>query len=73
MNRRDNPNSSMFNRQKVYCVTEEYRYIWDWMSKEPELIKKYSAIFYMKKYSNFMVTYRRIAEPLRMGISASYL
>lgn len=66
MNRRDNPNSSMFNRQKVYCVTEEYRYIWDWMSKEPELIKKYSAIFYMKKYSNFMVTYRRIAEPLRM-------
>ena len=29
MNRRDNPNSSMFNRQKVYCVTEEYRYIWD--------------------------------------------
>ena len=23
MNRRDNPNSSMFNRQKVYCVTEE--------------------------------------------------
>ena len=36
------------------------------MSKEPELIKKYSAIFYMKKYSNFMVTYSRIAEPLRM-------
>ena len=49
MNRRDNPNSSMFNRQKVYCVTEEYRYIWDWMSKEPELIKKYSGIGCMKK------------------------
>lgn len=65
MYRWDNPNSSMANRQKVYCVTEEYKYIWDWMNKEPELVEKFSDIYYKRKYSNFIVTYRRIAEPLR--------
>lgn len=61
MNRRDNPNSSMFNRKKLYCVTDEYRYLWNWMSKEPELVGKFAPIFYAKKFSNFMVTYRRLA------------
>ncbi|MCD8190924.1 MAG: glycosyltransferase [Clostridiales bacterium] len=61
MNRRDNPNSSMFNRKKLYCVTEEYQYIWNWMSKEPTLLEKFTPIFYAKKFSNFMVTYRRLA------------
>lgn len=61
MNRRDNPNSSMFNPKKLYCVTEEYQYIWEWMSKDPELLEKFTPIFYAKKFSNFMVTYRRLA------------
>lgn len=66
MNRRDNPNSSMFNRKKLYCVTEEYRYIWDWMSKEPALVERFSPIFYAKKFSNFMVTYRRLAPEYQL-------
>lgn len=60
MNRRDNPNSSMFSRKKFYCVTDEYRFIQDWMSKDPAL-EKFSDTFYSKKFSNFMVTYRRLA------------
>ncbi|MGM9538470.1 MAG: glycosyltransferase [Candidatus Onthomonas sp.] len=66
MNRRDNPNSSMFNRKKLYCVTDEYRFIWDWMSKDPKLVKKFSPIFYAKKFSNFMVTYRRLAPEYQL-------
>ena len=66
MNRRDNPNSSMFNRKKLYCVTDEYRYLWNWMSKEPELIEKFAPIFYAKKFSNFMVTYRRLAPEYQL-------
>ncbi|MCD7801400.1 MAG: glycosyltransferase [Clostridiales bacterium] len=66
MNRRDNPNSSMFNRKKLYCVTDEYRYIWDWMSKDPALVEKFTPIFYAKKFSNFMVTYRRLAPEYQL-------
>lgn len=66
MNRRDNPNSSMFNRKKLYCVTDEYRYIWDWMQKDPALVEKFSPIFYAKKFSNFMVTYRRLAPEYQL-------
>lgn len=67
MNRRDNPNSSMFSKKKEFCVTEEYKYIYSWMEKEPELLRKYSDIFYAKKYSNFMLTYRRLSEDLKPG------
>lgn len=66
MNRRDNPNSSMFNPKKLYCVTDEYRYIWNWMSKEPELLERFTPIFYAKKFSNFMVTYRRLAPEYQL-------
>lgn len=66
MNRRDNPNSSMFNRKKLYCVTDEYRFIQDWMSKDPALVEKFTPIFYAKKFSNFMVTYRRLAPEYQL-------
>ncbi|MBQ3089400.1 MAG: glycosyltransferase [Oscillospiraceae bacterium] len=66
MNRRDNPNSSMFNRKKLYCVTDEYRYLWNWMSREPQLLEKFTPIFYAKKFSNFMVTYRRLAPEYQL-------
>ena len=61
MNRRDNPNSSMFSRGKMNCVTEEYRFIWNWMQQDPELVKKFSKIYYTKKLDNFITTYRRLA------------
>ena len=65
MNRRDNPNSSMSNRGKLYCVTEEYAFIEKWLKKDPNLWDRYSRIFYAKKFSNFLVTYRRIAPELQ--------
>ena len=66
MNRRDNPNSSMFNRKKLYCVTDEYRFIYDWLSRDPGLLEKFGPIFYAKKFSNFMVTYRRLAPEYQL-------
>ena len=62
MNRRDNPNSSMFSKSKFYCVTEEYKLIREWMEKDPELVRKFDKIYYKKKFGNFMVTYYRIAR-----------
>ena len=66
MNRRDNPNSSMFSKKKLYCATDEYRYIWNWMSKEPALVERFAPIFYVKKLNNFMLTYHRVSEEYRL-------
>ena len=61
MNRRDNPNSSMFSKGKFYCVTNEYKFIWEILEKDPELAEKFEQIFYRKKFGNFLTTYYRIA------------
>ena len=65
MNRRDNPNSSMFSRGKMWCVTEEYRLIGEWLDEDPVLRAQVEPIFYQKKLSNLMVTYRRLAPELQ--------
>lgn len=60
MNRRDNPNSSMYNKGKFYAVTNEYKFIWDYLNKDPKMMKKYESIYYYRKFINFKTTYQRI-------------
>ena len=69
MNRRDNPGSSMFSTGKMYCVTEEYAFIERWLKQDPALWDRFSRVFYAKKFSNFLVTYQRIAG----GLQREYL
>ena len=66
MNRRDNPNSSMFNKGKFYAVTNEYNFIWEKLRAEPEKLAVLEGIFYRKKFHNFLVTYRRLASELKV-------
>ena len=56
MNRRDNINSSVHNRQKVYCASEEYKYIKKFLDDHPELKKRYIYIYSLKKL--FITNYR---------------
>lgn len=67
MNRRDNPNSSVYNRSKVYCVNEEYRYILAFLNEHPDLKEKLMPIYCFKKYHSYMFTYQRIAPEFRLG------
>jgi len=60
MNRRDNPNSSVYSSAKIHCMTDEYRYIEEKLKKEPGLFEKYSRIFYKKRMNNYLMTYRRL-------------
>ena len=62
MNRRDNPNSSMFDKGKFYAVTNEYKFIEDWLNANAEIKEKFEPILYKKKLSNFVFTYYRIAR-----------
>ena len=60
-NRRDNINSSVFNRQKVYCMNEEYKYIKELLLKR-ELWKQFKDVYILKKYHNYTATLNRIAN-----------
>ena len=60
MNRRDNPNSSVKNPAKVFCMKEEYDYIYSLLMKEKTLKKNFLGIYHYKKYQNYIFTFNRI-------------
>ena len=65
MNRRDNPNSSVYNPKKVYCANEEYQYIRDYLYSNPELSEKFMYIFSQKRYHTYLFTLNRIANEFK--------
>lgn len=65
MNRRDNPNSSVYNPQKVYCANDEYKYIHDYICSDENLKKKYMYIFSQKRYHTYLFTLNRIADTFK--------
>ena len=60
MNRRDNPNSSVKDRKKVYCMNEEYRFIYDFLNSRTELKKYFMNVYSMQRFRNYFTTYSRI-------------
>lgn len=65
MNRRDNPNSSVHNRGKVYCMNIEYDHIRDILMEHPELWERFKGMYWYKKYNNYIGTIRRIGMEYR--------
>lgn len=66
-NRRDNPNSSVNSKEKVYCMNIEYDYIRDiFMKKENrelwEILKSY---YNVKRFYNYMFTIDRISDEFK--------
>ncbi len=60
MNRRDNPNSSVHSKEKVYAMKHEYDYIRAFLDRNPELKKKFLGVYYLKKFVNYLATTKRI-------------
>lgn len=67
MNRRDNPNSSVKNLEKVYCMNEEYKYIKEMLSEDKELWDRFKYWYSYKKYNNYIFTLNRIAMQFKKG------
>lgn len=65
MNRRDNPNSSVHNREKVYCMNIEYDHFRDILMEHPELWERFKGMYWYKKYNNYIGTIRRIGMEYR--------
>lgn len=51
--RQDNPNSSINNPDKVYCVCDEYEYIYGILEKNPELKRIFIDIFVYRRYYSY--------------------
>lgn len=67
MNRRDNPNSSVNDPGKVYCMNTEYAFIKDIFHQEgnEERWERFKYWYNLKKYKNYFFTVRRISEAFR--------
>ena len=61
-NRRDNPGSSVNDKNKVYCANEEYAHIYEFLEQNPELKEKYIYQYSMKKYHTYLFTLERIHD-----------
>ena len=59
MKRKDNPNSSVNDKSKIYCMCEEYDFIRNIINSKNEL-KKYIPVYQFKRYGNYLFTLSRI-------------
>lgn len=61
-NRRDNPNSSVKSKEKVYCMNIEYDFIRDLLMRDCVIWERFQYMYWWKKYRNYWFTYDRIDD-----------
>ena len=71
VNRRDNPNSSVKDKKKVYCANIEYEFIKKFLN-DNGLYDKFEMPFLMKLWHNCWFTYGRIGDEFKKEY-ASYI
>lgn len=60
--RQDNPNASMLSKQKVFCIADEYKYIYNVLGKNFKRFKTLLPIYIRCKYAAYLFNYNRIEE-----------
>lgn len=71
-NRRDNPNSSVKSKAKVYCMNIEYDYIRDLLMADQALWERFQYMYWWKKYHNYWFTYDRIDDSYKAEYMARF-
>lgn len=61
-NRRDNPNSSVHSREKVFCMNDEYAFIREFLDTHPVFKERYLAIYHFRRYHNYVASLYRVGE-----------
>ena len=64
--RRDNPNSSIKNKAKVYCICDEYDFISRFLNNHPEFPQEIWSMYWLKRYHNCLWTFDRIAAEFKL-------
>lgn len=65
MNRRDNPNSSVYNKEKIFSVPDEFCWIENKIKNTPDVTEKGIGIFYHIKYLGYMAGYSRVHQKFK--------
>lgn len=65
--RQDNPNSSINNKKKVFCMCDEYAHIREFLDSNDILKSNFLKVFLIKKYFNYFYTYKRIADKYKIS------
>ena len=61
--RRDNPNSSVKSKAKVFCMCDEYAFIRRFIDQNN--LHEFVGIYYVLMYLNYMFTYYRVADEFK--------
>lgn len=64
--RRDNPNSSVHNRGKVFCIFDEYAFVEKIVRSDPEKERLFIRMFHKKKFDNCLFHFTRIGDEFKM-------
>ena len=65
MNRRDNPNSSVHSKEKVYCMNNEYAYIRNLLEQDNATFTRFIYQYSYKKFLNYLFTFNRIGDEFK--------
>lgn len=65
MLRRDNPDSSVHSKGKVFCMCDEYAYIREELRKKPELEEKFAPLLARYRFRNYEWNYERIGDEFK--------
>ncbi|MBD5401247.1 glycosyltransferase [bacterium] len=65
MNRRDNPNSSVYNKNKIFTVCDEFEWIENLLRKTETIKNKDLSLFFHIKYLGYMAGYNRVAPQFK--------
>lgn len=60
--RRDNPNSSIYNREKVYCICDEYEFILEFLQRHPQVYEQVIPYYWKHLFGAYKFTLNRIAD-----------
>ena len=61
MNRRDNPNSSVYDPNKVYTMNKEFEFIREILARDPEIWDRFKAMYWRAKFLAYIPRLDRIA------------
>lgn len=68
MVRRDNPNSSVKSKGKVFCMRDEYKFIFSLLEKDSELFDRFIFQWCKKLFSNYVMTLNRVDASFRLDL-----
>ena len=60
--RRDNPNSSINSKGKVYCIRDEYDFVKSYLDNHPALYAKALPFYWWARFGAYRYNYRRIDD-----------